>query len=107
MRVPVADPRSEILIGRPHVGEAHTSSLGKFAFRIGGLHTFGDLVWILTPHSELRSQFVRVSLPLANTNVGDLRIRRNQPLVLTLPESLLCGNHGSRRAAWRSETNIC
>src|SRR5262245_58364819 len=58
MRMPVADPRSKILISRPHVCEAHPSSLGKFSLRIGGLHTFGDLVWTFTLHSEFRPQFV-------------------------------------------------
>src|SRR5215510_1076268 len=41
----------------------------------------------------------------ANTHLGDLRIRRNQTLIPVLSQSLRSGNHGSRRAAWRTETN--
>src|SRR5262249_54378563 len=58
MRVPVADPGSEVLIGRPHVRETHTVSLWKFTLRVRRLHAFSDLLWILSLHRELRSQLI-------------------------------------------------
>src|SRR5215470_20015957 len=46
MRMPVANPRREILIRRPHVSEAHHVSPDKFTFGVSGLQTFSDLVRI-------------------------------------------------------------
>src|SRR5215469_5561334 len=58
MRVPVADSRTKVLVGRPHVGEAHSISLGQFSSSVSCLHTFADLIWILPLHREFRSEFV-------------------------------------------------
>ena len=57
-------------------------------------------------YAQRISLLYRVSLSLANTNVGDLRVRRAQTLILMLPDTPPRGNHASLRAAWRSETSV-
>jgi hypothetical protein len=56
MRMPVANPRREILIHRPHARKAHHVSPGKFTFGVSGLQTFDDLVRILALHRVLFGQ---------------------------------------------------
>src|SRR5689334_15795542 len=58
MGMPVADPRPETLIRRPHVGESDAVPLRQLAFSVGCLNAFGDLVRGFTLHPKSASQLV-------------------------------------------------